>query len=76
MALPSGHRLLHEEDADLKSDESDYVTEHTTEVLRYRAHFSGLSTEEEPWKTSLEDINHEKTSTVPEALFLRESVPL
>jgi hypothetical protein len=42
----------------------------------YRAHFSGLYRDEHPRKTSLEAINHERTLTVPETLFHRESVPL
>ena len=51
------------------------VTQHTTEVLRYRAPFSGLCSGEQPRKTSLEAIKHENTLTVPKALFRRESVP-
>jgi hypothetical protein len=46
-----------------------------TEVLRYRAPFSGLCTDEQPRKTSLEAIKHEKTLTVLKALFRRKSVP-
>jgi hypothetical protein len=42
------------------------VTQRTTEVLRYRAHFSGLCTDEQPRKTSCEAIKHEKLLTVPQ----------
>ncbi len=48
----------------------------TTEVLRYRAHVSGLCRDEQPRKTSCETIKHEKLLTVPQALFRRESVSL
>jgi hypothetical protein len=46
------------------------------ELLRYCAHFSGLCCDEQPRKTALDGIHHEKTLTVREALFGRESVPL
>jgi hypothetical protein len=52
------------------------VTQHTTEVLYYRSPFSGLYTDEQPRKTSLENIKHENTLTVPKALFRRESAVL
>ena len=48
----------------------------TPDLLSYCAHLSGLCCPEQPLKTALESINREKTLTVPEALFRRESVPL
>ncbi len=61
-------------ESDCKSTAED-VTQHTTEVLRYKTPLSGLWSDEQPRKTSLEAIKHENTLTVPQALFRRESVP-
>ena len=44
--------------------------------MSYCAHFSGLYCPQQPRQTALEVKNHEKTLTVREALFRRESVPL
>jgi hypothetical protein len=56
------------------------ATEHaqhkTPDLLHCCAHLSGLCRPEQPPKTTLEAKNHEKTLTVAEALFRRESVPL
>ena len=55
---------------------AENVTQRTTKVLRYRAHFSRLCRDEQPRKPSFEAIKHEKPLTVPEVLFRRESVSL
>ena len=56
------------------------ATEHsqhkTPDLLSYCAHLSGLCCPEQPLKTTLGAKFHEKTLTVHEALFRRESVPL
>jgi hypothetical protein len=52
------------------------VTHTTPDLLRNRAHFSRLCYPEQTLKTSLESTNREKTLTVPESLFRRESMPL
>jgi hypothetical protein len=44
------------------------------DFLRYSAHFSGLCCDEQPRKTALDAIPHDKTLTVPEALFRTESL--
>jgi hypothetical protein len=44
--------------------------------LRCCAHFSGLCCDEQSRKTALDAITHEKTLTVPEALFRRKSLPV
>jgi hypothetical protein len=44
--------------------------------MSYCAHFSGLCCDQQPRQTALEARNQEKTLTVREALFRRESVPL
>ena len=46
------------------------------DFLRYSAHFSGLCCDEQPRKTALDAIPHDKTLSVPEAIFRRESLPL
>jgi hypothetical protein len=46
------------------------------DFLCYSAHFSGLCCDEQPRKTALDDIPHDKTLSVPEAIFRRESLPL
>ena len=48
----------------------------TPYLLSYCAHLQRLCRPEQPPKTTLEAKNHEKTLTVHEALFRRESVPL
>ncbi len=56
------------------------AAEHTkhkmTDLLRYCTHLSRHCCPEQPPKTTLEAKNHEKTLTVPEVLFRRESVSL
>jgi hypothetical protein len=52
---------------------AEHVTHKTPGLLRYGAHFWGLCCDEQPRKTALESINTEKTLTVPEVLFCRES---
>ena len=54
---------------------AELVTNQTLELLRYSAHFSGLF-EPKPWKTALEATIHEKTLTVRDALFCRETEQL
>ena len=48
----------------------------TADLMSYCAHFQGLCCDQQPLKTALEAINREKSLTVREALFRRESVPL
>jgi len=48
----------------------------TPDFLSYCAHFSGLCCYEQPRQTALGAITHEKTLTVPEALFRRDSLPV
>jgi hypothetical protein len=58
---------------------SKSATEHaqhkTPDFLHYCAHLSRLYCPDQPLKTALESKNDEKTLTVREALFHRESVP-
>ena len=60
----------------VRKSAAEDATHKTPDLVRYSAHFSGLCWDEQPRKTALEAINHEKTLTVREALFRRESVPL
>ena len=55
---------------------AEHAQHKTPDFLHYCAHLSRLCCPEQPLKTALECINHEKTLTVREALFRRESVPL
>jgi len=55
---------------------AEHAQHKTPDLLSYCTHLSGLCCPEQPPKTTLEAKNHEKTLTVPEALFRRESVPL
>ena len=55
---------------------AQHAQQKTPDLMSYCAHFSGLCCPQQPRQTALEAKNHEKTLTVPEALFRRESVPL
>jgi hypothetical protein len=55
---------------------AEHAQHKTTDILSYCAHLSRLCRPEQPPKTTPESKNHEKTLTVHEALFRRESVPL
>jgi hypothetical protein len=55
---------------------SEHAQHKTPDFLHYCAHLSRLCCPEQPLNPALESKNHEKTLTVPEALFRRESVPL
>ena len=55
---------------------ADHEQYKTPDPLGKCAHFARFCCPEQPRKTALEAINREKTLTVPEALFRRESVPL
>ena len=53
---------------------SEHAQHQTPDFLHYRAHLSRLCCPEQALKPTLESKNHEKTLTVPEALFHGESV--
>jgi hypothetical protein len=55
---------------------SEHAQHKTPDFLHYCAHLSRFCCPEQPLKPALESKKHEKTLTVPEALFRRESVPL
>ena len=55
---------------------AEHAQHKTPDFLHYCAHLSRLGCPEQPLKTTLESKNDEKTFTVREALFRRESVPL
>ena len=55
---------------------AEHAQHKTPDFLHYCAHLSRLCCPEQPLKTALDLKNHEKTSTVVEALFRRESLPL
>jgi hypothetical protein len=55
---------------------AEHAQHKTPDFLHYRAHLSRLCCPEQSPKPALESKNYEKTLTVPEALFRRESVPL
>ena len=55
---------------------AEHAQHKTPDFLHYCAHLSRLCCPEQPPKTTLEAKNHEKTLTVAEALFRRESLPL
>jgi hypothetical protein len=55
---------------------AEHAQHKTPDFLHYCAHLSRFCCPEHPLKTTLESKNDEKTLTVREALFRRESVPL
>jgi hypothetical protein len=55
---------------------AEHAQHKTPDFFHYRAHLSRFCCPEQPLNPGLESKNHEKTLTVPEALFRRESVPL
>jgi hypothetical protein len=55
---------------------AQHAQQKTPDLMSYCAHFQGLCCDQQPRQTALEAKNHEKSLTVPEALFRRESVPL
>jgi hypothetical protein len=56
--------------------EAEHAHHKTPDLLSYCTHLSRFCCPEQSLKTTLEAKNHEKTLTVHEALFRRESVPL
>jgi hypothetical protein len=55
---------------------AEHAQHKTPDLLSYCAPLWRLCCPEQPPKTKLEAKNHEKTLTVHEALFRRESLPL